>query len=142
MADKQVNIRGKGNPWKPGQSGNPKGRPKKDMSLTSLLKKYLEEVPNVMVDNQPNTRTWRELIVQAWLFGSYRGNATLFKELLERLEGKVAQPLTGGEGEPLIPPLIEYHFADGTVVRPPRNGHEVGAVSIDDDGNGSKPATS
>lgn len=29
-----------------------------------------------------------------------------YQELADRLEGKVAQPLTGGEGEPLFGPLV------------------------------------
>ena len=117
--------RGPGNPaWKKGVSGNPNGRPCKDVSLTSLIKKYLEEVPDVKVGSGPNTRTWRELIAQAWLVGAYKGNSVLFKELLDRLEGKVALPITGGEGQPLIPPHVEFHFADGAVMKPPRNGHK------------------
>ena len=132
MSDKQGinNEKGKGKPpiksqWKQGQSGNPKGRPKKDVSLTSLLKKYLDSIPDVKIDNKTNTdKTWRELIVQAWLVGSYKGNATLFKELLERVDGKVVQPITGGEGEPLMAPIVNVYMPDGTVVKPPRNDHE------------------
>jgi len=126
MADTEKQKRYSGlKPFKPGQSGNPKGRPKKDVSLTSLLKKYLDEVPSVKIGDKVNTElTWRQLIVQAWLVGAYRGNATLFKELIERLEGKVAQPITGGEGEPLLQPIIYLHMPDGTVVKSPRNGHK------------------
>ena len=67
------------------------------------------------------------------------------EDKLAKIMGTLAPlKLTGGEGEPLIPPLIEYHFADGTVMKPPRNGHNkeeaIEAVSRDRDGNGSKPA--
>lgn len=31
--------------WKPGQSGNPNGRPKKGMSLTELMKDFLDNAP-------------------------------------------------------------------------------------------------
>ena len=104
---------------------NPMGRPKKDICLTSLIKEYLEEVPDIKIGGKPNTKTWRELIAQAWLVGAYKGNATLFKELLERIEGKVALPITGDQGEPLIPPpVVRFHLPDGTVIKPPRNGHK------------------
>ena len=112
-------ARKKGKGWTRGKSGNPRG-----YSLTGLARDLLNKVPAVTIDKKPNTKTWMELIVQAWLVGAYKGNATYFKELMERLEGKVAQPLTGGEGEPLMPPIVQYHFPDGTVMKPPRNGHQ------------------
>ena len=138
MADKLANIRGKGNPWKPGQSGNPKGRPKKEASLTSLLKKYLDDVPDVLVDKKKNTKTWRELIVQAWLVGAYKGNSTLFVQLLERLEGKVALPITGAEGTDFIPRTQNLIFPEGTEIKLGRmdgNGHK---AEVDAGGNGHK----
>ena len=121
--------------WKKGHSGNPNGQ-----SLTSLVKKLLNEIPNVAIDKKVNTKSWRELIVQAWLVGSYKGNATLFKELLERVEGKVAQPLTGADGAPLIPaPIIEYLLPDGTVFKLPRNGNREALTKVDSDGDGHTP---
>jgi len=117
--------------WQKGQSGNPDG-----YSLTALVKQLLKEVPEIRIGNKPNTRTWRELIVQAWLVGSYQGNATLFKELLERIEGKVALPIIGSQGEPLIPPVVRFHLPDGTVIKPPRNGHK--SMEALPDGNSHK----
>ncbi len=129
-------ARKKGKGWQRGKSGNPNG-----YSLTGLVRDSLDKVPTVKIDGKANTKTWMELIVQAWLVGAYKGNATYFKELMERVEGKVAQPLTGAEGEPLIPPIVEYHFPDGTVMKPPRNGkvlEEAEAIVENYDGNGSK----
>lgn len=138
MADKQANIRGKGNPWKPGKSGNPKGRPKKDVSLTTLLKKHLSEVPNVLVDKQQNTKTWRELLVQAWLVGAYKGNATLFVQLLERLEGKVALPITGKDGSDFNPSMLNLIFPEGTELKPGRMDGNVHKEKVEASGNGHK----
>lgn len=143
MADTEKQNRYRGlKPFKPGQSGNPKGRPKKDVSMTSLLKKYLDEIPAVKIGNNINTtKTWRELIVEAWLVGSYKGNATLFKELLERTDGKVAQPLTGAGGGDLVPAgLFQLIFPEGTIVKPGRmggNGHEPAGVTTNGDGHES-----
>lgn len=47
--------------WKKGVSGNPKGRPAKELSLTSLLKSEIERV--CPADKQG--RSWLELIVLA-----------------------------------------------------------------------------
>ena len=90
-------------PFKPGQSGHP-GRTPKDVSLTSLVKKYMEEVPE-LVGGKKNDKTWRELLVHAWLVGAYKGNSVLFKELLDRLEGKVMQPIGGDKDAPLFPAI-------------------------------------
>jgi hypothetical protein len=43
--------RGKGKPFKPGQSGNPKGRPPGTLSLVTLLKKALQEEGNEQMKN-------------------------------------------------------------------------------------------
>ena len=119
MADKQrKNTHLKKHEWKPGRSGNPKGRPKKDVSLTTLLKKYLQAVPDVLIDQKQNTKTWRELLVQAWLVGAYKGNATLFIQLLERLEGKVALPVTGKDGADFIPSTLALIYPEGTELKP------------------------
>jgi len=135
MSEKQIgNRKIPRSAWKPGQSGNPKGRPKKDVCLTSMVKQLMDDVPELMIGNKKNKKTWRELIVQAWLVGSYKGNATMFTQLLERIEGKVALPITGGQGEPLIAPTVAFHFADGTVIKPQRNGHK--PLEVMSGGNG------
>lgn len=84
--------------WKKGTSGNPRGRPKKRDSLTSLLK---EEIAKICPADREK-RTWKELIVRATLQLAMKGNATALKEIWERLDGKVLQPerlqLAGTEG--------------------------------------------
>lgn len=99
--NKSAVNRGPDGRFLPNNNANPNGRPRKDCSLTSLIKKYLDEVPELQIGGKANTKTWRELLVQAWLVGAYKGNATLFKELLERIEGKVTQPIGGDEGKPI-----------------------------------------
>ncbi len=73
--------------WKKGESGNPKGRPKKQDSLTSLLKEEIEKI--CPADREK--RTWKELIVRATLQLAMKGNATALKEVWERLDGKTLQ---------------------------------------------------
>jgi len=84
-----------------GEVRNPNGRPRKDVSLTSLLKIEIEKIPEVIDKNgKQNTRSWRELLVEAWLRGALK-NPILLRELLDRLEGKVSQPVTGEGGGPI-----------------------------------------
>lgn len=85
--------------WKKGVSGNPRGRPRKQDSLTSLLKEEIEKI--CPADREE--RTWKELIVRATLQLAMKGNATALKEVWERLDGKVLQTgkvqLGGAEGK-------------------------------------------
>lgn len=75
--------------WKPGQSGNPKGRPKNIQYLSEMLRDQLDQVPDT-IDGEPNTKTWRDLICDSILRAAVKGNQpALTKELLDRIEGKV-----------------------------------------------------
>jgi hypothetical protein len=85
--DKQVKNKGKPHRWVKGQSGNPDGRPKKTISLTSEMKAQLTE----LCPYDP-TKTWLQYLVTRWL-GQAVDNAPYFRELIERLEGKVVQPV-------------------------------------------------
>ena len=91
-------------PFQNGNHANPKGRPVKDCSLTSLLKLELDKHP--VVNGVKSDMTWRELLVQSWLRTSMK-NPVLFKEILDRVEGKVMQPVAGEDGG-AIPVRIEY----------------------------------
>lgn len=68
---------------------NPNGRPRKELCLTSLIRVKL----NDKCPYDPG-KTWGEYIVRRWLELA-TDNATYFKELIERLEGKVTQPIEG-----------------------------------------------
>ena len=82
--------------WQKGHSGNPNGKPKNDVSLTTLLKAQL--IRPCPGDKQG--RTWREVLVLAWLTGAMK-NPMLLKELVERVDGRVMQPVGGENGGPL-----------------------------------------
>lgn len=45
------------------------------------------------------------------------------------------QEVTGREGIPVTPAIMNFHFADGTVIKPPRNGHEHERIEIGGNGN-------
>lgn len=74
---------GPGNPhrWKPGQSGNPKGRPKKqltDMVYAKIL-------------NSPENRKAIEESVKKIVTGGRMASVLMLREMAERVEGKVEQ---------------------------------------------------
>ena len=107
-------------PFVKGTSGHP-GRTPKDYSLTSLLKEQIDTIPL----GEKNGRTWRQLLVLAWLTGAMK-QPVLMKEILDRLEGKVTQPIAGENGEPIkyeitvkdgeSQKLTEQLFKGGSVV--------------------------
>ncbi len=89
-------------PWKKGQSGNPKGRPKKTDCLTSLL---AEEIDKVDPEDK-HKRTWRELIVIATMRLAIKGNAAALKEVWDRMDGKVKDEVEMTGGVDLVQLLI------------------------------------
>jgi len=74
-------------PWKPGQSGNPKGRPKKRDSLVSLLKEALEE--EYLADKKG--RTWAEVLTEQLLLKAVNGDMVAQRIIWEYVEGKPKQ---------------------------------------------------
>ena len=87
-------------------SGNPKGRPRKENCITSLVKERLDE----LVPNDKQKRTWAQVIADALMVGAMK-NPALMKELLDRMEGKVPLPVTGEDGGP-IHHALEFNVAD------------------------------
>jgi len=73
-------------PFKPGQSGNPKGRAKKSETITSILK-------DVLFSKDGSSKTPAELIAESMVelakHNDKRGYVPIVKEILDRTEGKV-----------------------------------------------------
>lgn len=68
-------------------------------------------------------------------------------EKLAKITGTLSPTkITDGEGGPLLAPIVELHMPDGTVVKPPRNGHDnveaLEATTLDHGNNGSKQTES
>jgi hypothetical protein len=75
-------------PWKPGQSGNPAGRPK-GRTVGAVLRDRLAAIPDD--DERPLADRVTDVIVREALAGDIR----FVELLLNRTEGKVPQPITG-----------------------------------------------
>ena len=76
--------------WKKGQTGNPNGRRPNELCFTAIAKKMLPKV----CPYDPKGRSWAEYLTERWLAHS-ADTATYFLELIERLEGKIVQPIEG-----------------------------------------------
>jgi hypothetical protein len=66
--------------WKPGESGNPAGRPKRK-TFTELAYEYLGKP---LVEGDP--RTGMEMLVTAILMRAVKGDANSMRELLSRID--------------------------------------------------------
>lgn len=82
-------MTGKGEPpeehqFKPGESGNPKGRPKGSLNLKTILKKLLAEQD---VDGQWANPIAKKLLQKAFNDDDYRA----IVEIIDRIEGKAKE---------------------------------------------------
>jgi len=82
---------GKGNPprntrWKPGQSGNPKGRPKGIRYISESLRELLDQKDK---DGRTNAQLIAEALIEAAKNPNSKMASGLIKEILDRTEGKV-----------------------------------------------------
>jgi hypothetical protein len=79
--------------FKPGTewNGNRAGRPKGSVSLTTLLKKALEEKRCADVDN-PGGRTSAQCLVEAMIIQAVKGNAAFMREIFDRVDGRIPDP--------------------------------------------------
>jgi hypothetical protein len=92
-------------PWPKGFCPNPSGRPKKKPLTSALLKLVEGKVPKhatgILVPLRG--KRWADVMAAGLAQSAADGDASAFREAADRLEGKVAMPITGGDGEPLIP---------------------------------------
>ena len=82
-----------------GRNGN--NHANKDYSITRIIKEMLDEPAEerfLDVQDKGKSLTWRQAIAKRVLVEAVRGNAKVTGELLDRLEGKVTQPVAN-EGE-------------------------------------------
>lgn len=78
--------------WKPGQSGNPGGKGKRE-SLTAMLRRVLEK--------DHNGKSIGELLVERLVKEALGGKLPHIKEVLDRVEGRVKEKIeveAGGTG--------------------------------------------
>lgn len=87
------NDAGKEHRFKPGQSGNPAGKPKGTMSLTANLRALMEKEIDVVdpITKEPGKKKIGEVINLRLIANSIKGDARSIKIVQERLEGKPKQ---------------------------------------------------
>ncbi|HPP29052.1 MAG TPA: DUF5681 domain-containing protein [Phycisphaerae bacterium] len=91
--EKQSRYRGL-KPFKPGQSGNPGGRPKGRKSITAALRRLL--------DSGIDGKDLYEALAKAGLSKALKGDHKFWSEILERIDGKVPDRIADADGQPLV----------------------------------------
>lgn len=98
--DKQKKGPGK-NLFKPGQSGNPKGRPKGTFSIVGLLKNALQK--KAVIEGKKINKTYADLFVEKWMNNTIvEGDSSLMKETAAHIDGMPARRIDiTSAGEPI-----------------------------------------
>jgi ribosomal protein L17 len=80
-------------PFKPGKSGNPKGRPRKGETLTNLLREKIE------TPKTPRERlTRKEKIIEKLIALAEAGDLAALKYLFDRLDGRPTESIELTDG--------------------------------------------
>jgi uncharacterized protein DUF5681 len=90
--------------FKPGQSGNPKGRPKGSKNFATILQQQLTKKITITVDGKPRRMTVQEVIARRLATDSMKGT-TKAMELLIRLTSAKSDESAGNDvaGETVLP---------------------------------------
>jgi hypothetical protein len=94
--------------WKPGQSGNPKGRPPNIRTLTERMRGLLDET-RVGKTDLPDGMTVADAIARVLVNGALKGDVRLLAMVVDRLDGRVPDALVvSGSADAPIKVLVEY----------------------------------
>lgn len=74
-----------GRPFQPGQSGNPKGRPPKEWTMSSLIEEALEEV------EEKSGKSFKSLVAKRLAHMAVGGDIQAIKEINDRIDGRPQQ---------------------------------------------------
>lgn len=90
--------------WKPGQSGNPTGRPKGKVSLTQIVRELIDEPASLCppvkawareIGLDPDKTSMGAVVAARIIVGACDGESGWMQELFNRIDGKVAERILG-----------------------------------------------
>jgi len=79
--------------FKKGQSGNPNGRPKKEFTLSNLLREELDKVVEVSQKGKKVKMTNIQLVINRLFAGVRMGEKWAIEMIWDRIEGKAQQTI-------------------------------------------------
>jgi hypothetical protein len=107
MSDQTEPKRVIGRPFQPGQSGNPNGRPK-----SKPFRKALSEALKASDDDSEILKA----VALALVAKAKEGDVQAIKEIADRMDGKVAQAIIGGDEDD--PSVKVLHKIERVIVSP------------------------
>ena len=106
-------------PWKPGQSGNPKGKPKGVQNMVTVMNQYLESgMLDGFIAGEDRTLTFQQRLTLYQIGQALTGDARAYISVLRRLKRKDSEKLAqkledaASWGWWLTPPSIKLKPAD------------------------------
>lgn len=103
--------------FKPGQSGNPKGRPKGAKNLTTILCKELDSRIAVTESGKPKSISKKEAIVKQAVNKAIRGDARATALILSEVRSQESQGNSGSSLSSDIPTAAEDKRVMESIVR-------------------------
>lgn len=79
--------------FKKGKSGNPKGRPKKENSLTDILRSKMDDKTEITIKGKKCILPVGEAIAEKLIQKTLNGNLKAIELIVNRLEGKPLQAI-------------------------------------------------
>ena len=94
--------------FKPGESGNPNGRPKGTRNRSTIAREWLEVQQSIKnpITGQNEILQQHDIMTLALIKKANEGDVNAFKELMDSAYGKLSQTLTH-EGNPEQPVVFE-----------------------------------
>ena len=96
----------------------------------ATMKRYAAEFPTVKMAVQDAKASTLDFAEGKLYQAISQGNLSaiiFFLKTQGKSRGYIERSeITGEDGRQLMPPVVNFHFTDGTVIKPPRNGHKAG----------------
>ena len=104
--------------FKPGESGNPEGRPPGIQNSKTRLLRWLQQELDVTnpATKQKERATVLEMMDAALIQKALKGDVNAYRELVDRFEGKVVNKSehSGPDGKDLFPSSLKITKVDGS----------------------------
>jgi hypothetical protein len=100
-------------PWKPGESGNLSGRPKRK-PLTDAYAALLDKpIPPDMARQLKldESTTYAQVIAMSLVREAVKGKVNAAAEVADRVEGKITQPISGPNEGPIVVRSLNDFYA-------------------------------